>query len=134
MRYLGLDVHSKTTTWCLLDPLGEQVGRGRAATTVPALTALVSNVSAAEELLVGQEVGTMAQFVHDVVTAAGPRILSFNAQQLRMISSSRKKSDRRDAYWLARALQTGMYPHPVYMPGPPIRCWVARPRPAPVAG
>src|SRR5690606_22537941 len=29
---------------------------------------------------------------------------------------SRKKTDRRDAYWIARALQTGMMPHPVYIP------------------
>ena len=28
--------------------------------------------------------------------------------QLRMIASSRKKTDRRDAYWIARALQSGM--------------------------
>ena len=121
MRYLGLDVHSKTTAWCLLDAAGEQLGRGKAATTVPALTKLVENLSAADELVVGQEVGTMSYFVHDVAAAAGSKILSFNAQQLRMIASSRKKTDRRDAWWIAKALQTGMYPHPVYIPLPPIR-------------
>jgi transposase len=74
-----------------------------------------------EELVVGQEVGTMAYLVHDAITAAGAEVLSFNAQQLRMIASSRKKTDRRDAYWIARALQTGMYPHPVYIPTGEIR-------------
>jgi hypothetical protein len=48
-------------------------------------------------------------------------ILSFNAAQLRMISASRKKTDRRDAYWIARALQTGLHPHPVYLPMGEIR-------------
>src|SRR4029453_18222578 len=48
-------------------------------------------------------------------------ILSFNAHQLRMIASSRKKTDRRDAYWIARALQTGMHPHRVYLPTGEIR-------------
>ena len=48
-------------------------------------------------------------------------ILSFNAHQLRMIASSRKKTDRRDAYWIARALQAGMHPHPVYLPTGDIR-------------
>jgi hypothetical protein len=38
-----------------------------------------------------------------------------------MIASSRKKTDRRDAYWIARALQSGMYPHPVYIPKGEIR-------------
>jgi len=32
---------------------------------------------------------------------------------LRVIAASRKKTDKRDAYWLARAVQTGMTPHPV---------------------
>jgi transposase len=48
-------------------------------------------------------------------------ILSFNAGQLRMIAASRKKTDRRDAYWIARAIQTGMTPHPVYIPDGDIR-------------
>ena len=35
---------------------------------------------------------------------------------LQVIAASRKKTDRRDAYWIARTLQTGMTPHPVYIP------------------
>src|SRR3989442_2040619 len=72
-------------------------------------------------LLAGQEVGTQTYLVHDAVTAAGTTLLSFNAQQLRMIAASRKKTDRRDAYWIAKALQSGMYPHPVYVPTGEIR-------------
>jgi hypothetical protein len=63
----------------------------------------------------------MSHLVHDVVTATGGRLLTFNAHHLRMISASRKKSDRRDSYWIARALQTGMMPHPVYVPTGEIR-------------
>ena len=63
----------------------------------------------------------MAYLVHDAIAGAGVEILSFNAHQLRMIASSRKKTDRRDAYWIARALQSGMYPHPVYIPAGEIR-------------
>ena len=55
------------------------------------------------------------------MTAAGTTLLSFNAQPLRMIAASRKKTDRRDAYWIAKALQSGMYPHPVYVPTGEIR-------------
>ena len=63
----------------------------------------------------------MSHFVHDAVTAAGAKILSFNAQQLRMIASSRKKTDKRDAWWIAKALSTGMMPHPVHIPASPVR-------------
>jgi hypothetical protein len=55
------------------------------------------------------------------VTAAGATSLSFNAQQLGMIAASRKKTDRRDAYGLAKALHAGMYPHPIYIPPADIR-------------
>src|SRR5215469_948611 len=38
-----------------------------------------------------------------------------------MIAASRKKTDRRDAYWIAKALGSGMYPQPVYIPTGEIR-------------
>lgn len=121
MRYLGLDVHASATVFCLLDASGSEVEHGKVSTTGPALTELVRRLGAAEEVLVGQEVGSLSYFVHDAVTAAGVKILSFNAHQLRMIASSRKKTDRRDAYWLAKSLQSGMMPHPVYIPTGQVR-------------
>jgi len=121
MQYLGLDVHAATTVWCRLDAHGDLVDEGRVPTTVPALQALVHDRGPATELLAGQEVGTLTYLVHDALTATGTRLLSFNAQHLRMIAASRKKTDRRDAYWIAKALQSGMYPHPVYIPTGEIR-------------
>jgi transposase len=82
---------------------------------------LVRRLAATDELLVGQEVGKLAYFVQDVMNGLGVKILSFNAHQLRMIASSRKKTDRRDAYWIARSLQSGMMPHPVYLPTGEVR-------------
>lgn len=121
MLHLGLDVHSGATVWCLLDGSGEVVERGKVPTTEPALTKLVKRLGEADDLVAAQEVGTMAYFVHDVLTGAGVKLWSFNAHQLRMIASSRKKTDKRDAYWLAKALQTGMTPHPVYIPTGQVR-------------
>jgi transposase len=110
-----MDVHAKSTVWCLLDADGTVLREGRVPTTAAALTALVTELGMTEPLLVGQEVGSLTALVHDALTGAGTVILSFNAQQLRMIAASRKKTDRRDAYWIAKALQAGMYPHPVYV-------------------
>lgn len=121
MRYLGLDVHVNATVWCLLDGAGEVVERGKVSTTGPALQALVQRSCESDSLLVGQEVGKMAYLVHDALSAVGVKILSFNAWHLRMITSSRKKTDRRDAYWIAKALQTGMTPTPVYIPTGEVR-------------
>lgn len=121
MRYIGLDVHGKATVFCVLDDAGNKVETGSVPTTAPALTDLANRIAAGETLVAAQEVGTMCHFVHDVFTAAGVKILSFNAQQLRMIASSRKKTDKRDAFWIAKCLQTGMMPHPVYIPDGDIR-------------
>lgn len=115
MRYIGLDVHGKATVFCVLDEAGNKVETGSVPTTAPALTDLANRFSAGETLVAAQEVGTMCHFVHDVFTTAGVKILSFNAAQLRMIASSRKKTDKRDSFWIAKCLQTGMMPHPVYI-------------------
>jgi transposase len=119
MKYLGLDVHSKATVYCVLDA-GETLETGKIETSFVELERLVRRLGV-DDLLVGQEVGTMSHFVHDAVTAAGAKILSFNAQQLRMIASSRKKTDKRDAWWIAKGLSTGMMPHPVHIPASPVR-------------
>ena len=79
----------------MLDEDGEIRARGKVETTVPALGELMAELSKQGELRVGQEVGTMAYLRHDAVTGAGAEIVSFNAHQLRMIASSRKKTDRR---------------------------------------
>ena len=121
MRYLGIDVHVKTSVWCLLDANGTVLERGKVDTTAVQLTALVRRLAAEDELLAGQEVGKLSYFVYDVLTAAGVKMLSFNAYQLRMIACSRKKTDKRDSYWIARALQSGMMPHPVYIPTGEVR-------------
>lgn len=121
MKYLGLDVHESTTSWCLLDEQGEVTARGKVTTTAPDLCGLVARLDQGEGLLAGQEVGNMSHFVHDVLAETAARLLSFNAQHLRMIASSRKKSDRRDAFWIAKSLQTGMMPSAVFIPTGPIR-------------
>ena len=111
MQYLGMDVHATATVWCLLDAQGEVLREGQVRTTAAALTALMRALSQTSEVLAGQEVGTLTSLVYDAVTAAGMTLLSCNAQHLRMIAASRKKTDRRDVYWIAKALQSGMYPH-----------------------
>jgi hypothetical protein len=67
MEYLGIDVHTKASVWCLLGEDGEVCARGRVETTVPALGELVTELSRQGDLRVGHEVGTMAYLVHDAI-------------------------------------------------------------------
>jgi transposase len=121
MRCLGIDVHVSTTVWCLVNELGEVGATGKVPTTQEGLSRMLCEVGGPRDLVIGQEVGKMTAFVQDVLVAHGGEIKSFNAHHLRMIASSRKKTDRRDAFWIAKALQTGMTPHPVYVPTGEIR-------------
>lgn len=121
MKYPGMNMHGKATVYCLLDAQGQVVERGEIATTALELTELARRLMSSDELVCGQEVGMMCHFVHDIVTTAGAKILSFNAQHLRMIASSRKKTDKRDAYWITKCLQSGMMPHPVPIPTTEVR-------------
>jgi hypothetical protein len=79
VQYLGIDIHSQASGWCLVGANSEVRAEGRAETTVPVLDALVKEPSAQDGLR------------------------------------------RRDAYWIARTLQTGMHPHPVYLPTGEVR-------------
>jgi len=121
MRYLGIDVHSRASVWCLVDGQGVVVDTGKTPTQTHALQSLVRRLRGDESLRCAQEMGTQAYLVHDAIAETGAEIVSFNPNHFRMIAASRKKSDRRDAYWLARGLQTGLTPHPVYIPPPTIR-------------
>jgi hypothetical protein len=93
----------------------------RTPTTYPALREFASRLGDDAELLAGHEVGSQVYLVHDAVSAAGVTIQAFNANHLRMIAASRKKTDKHEAYWIAKALQTGMTPHPVYIPSGDVR-------------
>ena len=77
MKYLGIDVHSKASVWCLLDETGELAGSGKTNTSYEDLQQLVTTLRHDDELVVAQEVGTQAYLVHDAITAAGVPISSF---------------------------------------------------------
>jgi predicted NBD/HSP70 family sugar kinase len=57
VKYLGMDVHGKSTVYCLLNAGGEIVERGSISTTDPALTELIKRLLSTDTLLCGQEVG-----------------------------------------------------------------------------
>ena len=77
MKYVGMVVHVKATVWCCLEETGEIVERGKLPTTADHLTRFVVRLLELGEVLFGQEAGKMSHFVHDVVTIAGGRPLTF---------------------------------------------------------
>jgi transposase len=120
MSFIGLDVHCKSTHWTLMETAEEVIARGQVPTTVPGLEELLRKLGR-QDLVAAQEAGTLCHLVHDTLSSLGVKILTFNAHHLRNICCSRSKTDRRDSYWLARSVASGMYPVPVYIPDVQIR-------------
>ncbi len=72
MKYLGIDVHVKTSVWCLLDESGQIIERGKVATTALDPTTLLKRLTETDALVAGQDVGKMSYLVHDVCAAGAP--------------------------------------------------------------
>ena len=107
MIYVGMDVHKKTTTYCAINEEGKVIRRA----TVPSgeagwLEAVQDWL--ADGLEVTLETGCMTWWAVDVLRVAGIEPVVVNARQFKMISDSKKKSDRHDARALAEGLRGGL--------------------------
>jgi len=122
MRYVGMDVHWRQTTICILDENGRRVKlmtvRGPWEKVLSKLRRIEGRWQACFEASCGygwlyERLKTMAE----KVTVAHPG-------QLRLIFRSKRKNDRVDAEKLAKLLYLDEVPA-VYVPSAPVRSWRA---------
>ena len=118
--YVGLDVHLKHTSVCILDGDGKRVKR---------LTIRGPWRKIAEELkrLPGKvavcfEASTAYGHLHELFSKVAARVVVAHPGQLRLIFRSKKKNDRADAEKLAKLLFLGEVPT-VYVPSQDVRAW-----------
>ena len=97
--FVGCDVGDKTSEICVLNAEGAVVERKCAPTT---LRGLVNSLAKYGRALVVVEVGTHSRWISQALTASGHRVIVANARQVRLIWKNRKKTDKADAYLLAR--------------------------------
>ena len=123
MVYVGMDVHSKTTTFCLHDP--EAKGR-RQYRTVTRLTTAEAIRSVLEPLegqcQVAYEVGTQAQWVAQIVRPLALEVQVANPSRIPWLYRSGKKNDRIDAKKLAILLAMDQLPT-VHLPSGDVSTW-----------
>jgi len=118
--YVGLDVHLKHTSVCVLDGDGKRIKR---------LTIRGPWRKIAEELkrLPGKvavcfEASTAYGCLHELFSEVAARVVVAHPGQLRLIFRSKKKNDRADAEKLAKLLFLGEVPT-VYVPSQDVRAW-----------
>ncbi len=119
MFYVGLDIHSKQITICVLDGNGKIVER-RMVRSIEELTQFLQRLP--QRCDVCYEASCGYGFYHDLLRPLVGRVLVAHPGHLRLIFRSRKKNDRKDAERLAKLLFLGEVPT-VHVPRAEVRAW-----------
>lgn len=119
MFYVGLDIHTKQITVCVLDGNGKVHRRcqvRRADELVPLLRDLPDRFEVCFEASTGY-----GRFF-EMLTTLASRVVVAHPGLLKLIFRSRRKNDRRDAEKLAKLLYLGEVPA-VHVPSAGVRAW-----------
>ena len=119
MFYVGLDIHSKHVSICVLDENGKVVRRTKVRTIHEALSSLERLPDRFE---VCYEASCGYGFYHDVLRPFAQRVVVAHPGHLRLIFRSKHKNDRHDAEKLAKLLYLGEVPA-VHVPSVDVRSW-----------
>src|SRR5262245_52910734 len=104
MRYYGLDLASPSSYAFLTDARGTKIFAGPVPTT-PEDLARRRRPHLQSGLTIAVEAGNQTAWVHDPLTALGAAVVVVNANKVRLIAESRKKTDRVDAKVLCDLLR-----------------------------
>ncbi len=118
--YVGLDVHLRHTSMCILNGDGKRVKRmkihGAWSNIVTELKQLTGKVS------VCFEASTAYGHLYEMLRKVVSRVIVAHPGHLRLIFRSKQKNDRADAEKLAKLLYLDEVP-PVYVPSQDVRSW-----------
>lgn len=119
MYYVGLDIHTKRISICVLNETGQLVRRCQVRGIEEMLAALKGLPDRFE---VCYEASCGYGHYHDLLQPLATRVLVAHPGRLRLIFRSRDKSDRKDAERLAKLLYLGEAPA-VHVPSLDVRTW-----------
>ena len=120
MWYVGMDVHLRQTTVCILDENGRRVKmqtvKGPWDKVLMELTHIRHSFTVCFEASCGYG------HLHDRLSRLAKTVVVAHPGQLRLIFRSKRKNDRADAEKLAKLLYLDEVP-PVYVPSAEVRSW-----------
>jgi transposase len=120
MRYIGFDVHERTSSLCILDAHGRvvkrHVVRGHPRKAIEWLKRVDGRFA------ICFEASTNYGWLHDALVPIADRVVVAHPGRLRLIFESRRKNDRIDAERLAKLLYLDAVPT-VYVPSINVRDW-----------
>lgn len=120
VRFVGVDVHLRTSSVCVLDEQGQVVLRRTVAGGWSKLAEFVSTV--AKPFCACFEASCGYGAVHDLLSRHAGHVVAAHAGSLRLIYRSKRKNDRVDAEKLAKLLYLDAVPA-VHVPSGAVRAW-----------
>lgn len=119
--YVGLDVHSKSTTYAIQNEHGTMVAEGEFPTTAAGIREFVRECELPKGTHVGLESGTVSFFVARMLALGDVHPVVVDAREVRLKAHRpNQKSDSRDAREICHGLRTGMYRSIVHVPDRPV--------------
>lgn len=119
MLYVGLDIHSKRISLCVLNEAGQVVHRSQVR-TINQMMRILEGLP--DRFEVCYEASCGYGHFHDLLRPAAARVLVAHPGRLRLIFRSSDKNDRKDAERLAKLLYLGEAPA-VHVPSQDVRTW-----------
>jgi transposase len=120
MHYVGVDVHQRRSSVCILDGHGKVVKEFNVKGNWSELLAQMSRVP--RPFCVCYEASCGYGYLHEKFSAMAQSVQVAHPGQLRLIYRSKKKFDRIDAKKLSQLLFMDLVPQ-VHVPAPDVRAW-----------
>src|SRR5436190_4201071 len=115
--YIGLDVHSKESSFAVQTEDGQLLAEGSIPTTPAGFEQLRDRFQAPRGTVVGLESGTVAFYTARVLSRLGFEPLVINAREVRAKARRKnQKCDRRDARDICHGVRTKSYESIVHVP------------------
>lgn len=125
MIYIGMDVHQKSTTFCLFDPSSPEDGQYRTVTQPTTEERIRQTlVPLGGQCQVAFEVGTQAQWIAAIIRPLAADVQVANPSRIPWLFRDGRKNDRLDARKLATLLYLKQLPT-VHLPQAEVSAWRA---------
>jgi transposase len=115
MFYCGLDLHSKSSAFCLRTRRGKIVAEGVVPSTRTGFEQIM-RAAKGEEVRVVMEASTRTRWAIVQLESLGAEPFAVDPRKVRVIAETKHKTDRTDARILADLLCTGALPRPIWQP------------------
>ena len=109
MQFVGLDVHLKSISACIMDEAGNVQAERKINNNPEEFDKLLAYVDKDSSKFT-VEACSCWEYVYDYLTEAGYSVVLANPSRIGLIAKSKKKTDKADAKILANLLRTNTLP------------------------